>query len=174
MRPTEIAVLFDHLYWMRDRILEAADNAAVSLTGTDHATIRDLRTTLVHELDVEWSWRERLRGPDPTQFAPDDEELEPEDFPSIAAIRGRWSEDEAAMRTWLATLDDAALGAPCRAEADAGRHPFWFHLQHLYTHAIQQFSDCAVLLTASGRSPGELDFLDFALERERRTARGEP
>jgi hypothetical protein len=70
------------------------------------------------------------------------------------------------MRAWLATLDDEALSARCRAERDAA-HPFWVHLQHLYTHAIQQFSDCAVALTLAGRSPGELDFLDFVLERER-------
>ena len=53
------------------------------------------------------------------------------------------------MRAWLATLDEAALEASCRAERDAA-HPFWVHLQHLYTHAIQQFSDCAVSLTLAG------------------------
>ena len=37
---------------------------------------------------------------------------------------------------------------------------------HLYTHGIQQFSDAAVLLTAAGQSPGELDFLDFVERRE--------
>jgi uncharacterized damage-inducible protein DinB len=145
MRPTDIAELFDHLYWMRDRILRAADAPGVPLTTEAHATIRDLRATLVHELDVEWSWRERLAGPDPTEFLAD---------------------DERAMRAWLATLDEAALERPCPAERDA-KHPFWVHLQHLYTHSIQQFSDAAVALTLAGRSPGELDFLDFVLERER-------
>ena len=35
-------------------------------------------------------------------------------------------------------------------------------LVHVYSHAMQQFSDCAVLLTRSGHSPGEIDFLEFA------------
>ena len=166
MRPTDIALLFDHLYWMRDRILAAADAPGVPLSTDAHATIRDLRATLVHELDVEWSWRVRLAAQNPTEFSPDDEELDPTDFETLAAIQSRWAEDEAEMRSWLATLDEAALEAPCRAERDAA-HPFWAHLQHLYTHAIQQFSDCAVSLTLAGRSPGELDFLDFVLERER-------
>jgi hypothetical protein len=72
------------------------------------------------------------------------------------------------MRDWLATLGDDALNGPCRAEAtgsSAGEHPLWFHLQHLYTHAIQQFSETAVLLTRAGHSPGELDFLQFVEER---------
>lgn len=88
------------------------------------------------------------------------------DFRSVAVIRERWAEDEREMRAWLTTLDQAALDAPCRAERDAA-HPFWIHLQHLYTHAMQQFSDCAVTLTLAGRSPGQLDFLDFVMERER-------
>jgi uncharacterized damage-inducible protein DinB len=166
MRPTDLAELFDHLYWIRDRILAAADHDGVPLAAEAHATLRDLRATLVHELDVEWSWRERLRAPDPTHFAASDEDLHPSDFRSVAVIRERWAEDEREMRAWLGTLDQAALDAPCRAERDAA-HPFWIHLQHLYTHAMQQFRDCAVTLTLAGRSPGELDFLDFILERER-------
>jgi uncharacterized damage-inducible protein DinB len=166
MRPSDIAELFDHLYWMRDRILGAADAPGVPLTTEAHATIRDLRSTLIHELDVEWSWRERLSGPDPTEFLADDEELDPNDFRTLDEIRDRWAEDEREMRAWLATLDEAALEGPCPAERGAD-HPFWIHLQHLYTHAIQQFSDCAVTLTLAGRSPRDLDFLDFVLERER-------
>jgi len=166
MRTTDIAALVDHLYWARDRILAAADDPAVPFIDPAAPTLRDLRTTLVHELDVEWSWRVRLAGPDPTEFSPDDEELVASDFADVAAIRTRWAADETAMRAWLATLDDAALAGPCRAEPGGGRHALWFHLQHLYSHAIQQLADAAVLLTAAGRSPGELDFLQFVEETE--------
>jgi uncharacterized damage-inducible protein DinB len=166
MRQSDIVALFDHLYWVRDRILAAASHPGVPLTTEAHATIRDLRATLVHELDVEWSWRERLRSPDPTHFVASDEDLDPNDFRGVDAIRRRWAADEAEMRAWLATLEDAVLEGRCVAERNA-RHPFWVHLQHLYTHGMQQFSDCAVALTLAGRSPGELDYLDFVLERER-------
>src|SRR3954447_26136408 len=109
MRPNDIAELFDHLYWMRDRILAAGDAPGVPLTTDAHATIRDLRATLVHELDVEWSWRERLRSPDQTHFVAIDEELDAYDFHTLAAIRDRWAADETEMRGWLATLDEATL-----------------------------------------------------------------
>lgn len=159
MRPTDVAALFGHLYFLRDRILTAADDPSIDLDAPT-PTLRTLRQTLVHELDVEWSWRERLRGADPTRFSPDDEELDPADFPTVAAIRDRWLEDEREMRGWLATLDEAALNGPCRAEKDRS-HPLWFHLQHLYSHGLQQLADAATILSAAGRSPGELDFLEY-------------
>jgi uncharacterized damage-inducible protein DinB len=156
--------LIDHLYWMRDRVLTRADEPGVALTDPTPPTTRDLRATLVHELDVEWSWRVRLQRDDPTAFSPDDEELDPADFATLDGIRDRWREDEAEMRAWLDTLTDAELAARCRAERDL-EHPFWHHLQHLYTHGIQQLSDAATLLSLQGHSPGELDFLEFVEER---------
>jgi uncharacterized damage-inducible protein DinB len=156
--------LIDHLYWMRDRVLTRADEPDVALTDPAPPTTRDLRATLVHELDVEWSWRVRVQRDDPTVFSPDDEELDPADFATVEAIRERWQEDEAEMRAWLAGLTDADLAVRCRAERDL-EHPFWHHLQHLYTHGIQQLSDAATLLSMHGHSPGELDFLEFVEER---------
>ncbi len=166
MNRADVAILFDHLYWLRDRILERAAAPGVPFVDPGAVTTRDLRATLVHELDVEWSWRRRLAGDDRTAFPADDTELDPADFPSVAAVRERWSRDEAEMRAWLERLTDETLAGPCRVEKTP-RHPFWFHLQHLYSHGLQQLSDAAVLLSAAGHSPGEIDFLEFA-----RTIRG--
>jgi uncharacterized damage-inducible protein DinB len=164
VRKADVDTLLDHLYFVRDRILATAELPGVPLTDAAPVTIRDLRTTLVHELDVEWSWRERLRGSDPTAFSPDDEELKPADFATIASIRARWDTDETEMRAWIAELGETGLEAPCRAEKSTS-HPLWFHVQHIYTHALQQFSDAAVLLTRAGHSPGEIDFLDYLENR---------
>ena len=164
MNGTDVQLLFDHLFWMRDRVLGAADHDSVDFVRAASTTQRDLRATLVHELDVEWSWRVRLQRDDPTAFAPDDRELEPGDFPTLASLRDRWTTDEAETRAWIAGLADEDLIATCRAERDA-THPFWFHLQHLYTHGMQQLSDAASILSTLGRSPGELDFLEFVEER---------
>ena len=166
MQPSEIALIFDHLYWVRDRILDAASAPGVTWPGTAPDGLLDLRATLVHELDVEWSWRQRLTGPDPTAFSVEDVELVPDDFPSVASIRERWTGDEMELRAWLASLSAKALDGPCGAEVSRS-HPLWWHLQHLYTHAIQQLSNAAWLLSADGHSPGGLDFLEFVESRER-------
>jgi uncharacterized damage-inducible protein DinB len=159
MRVTDAAAFFDHLYWIRDRVLAAtAEIDAAALTSTETVTNRDLRATLVHELDVQWSWRERLKGADWDEWGPD-AELTGEDYPTVASIAEHWQRDEADMRDWLASLTDADLDAPPVREEDG--QPLWHYVMHLYSHGLQQFSEAAVLLTRAGRSPGDIGFLEF-------------
>jgi uncharacterized damage-inducible protein DinB len=166
MQPSEIALIFDHLYWVRDRILDTAGDPGVSWPGTAPAGLLGLRATLVHELDVEWSWRRRLTSANPTEFPAEDVELEPGDFPSVGSIRERWTGDEMEMRAWVGSLSAKALDGPCGAETSTS-HPLWAHLQHLYTHGLQQLSNAAWMLSADGHSPGGLDFLEFLEVRAR-------
>ena len=160
MQPSEIALIFDHLYWVRDRILDAAGEPGVTWPGTAPKGLLGLRATLVHELDVEWSWRRRLTSANPTEFPAEDIELVPDDFPTVESIRERWSGDELEMRSWLAGLSAAALDGACGAEHTRS-HPLWWHLQHVYSHSLQQLSNAAWMLTADGHSPGGLDLLEF-------------
>lgn len=163
MRISEATTLIDHLYWTRDLVLDAAarlDTAA--FTSTDTVSNRDLRTTLVHELDVQWSWRERLKGADWDGWGPD-AELRAEDYPTATALREHWARDEVDMRAWLASLTDEDLDAPPVRDED--RLPLWMFVMHLVSHGIQQFSEAAVLLTRAGHSPGEIGFLEFVASR---------
>jgi uncharacterized damage-inducible protein DinB len=165
MRASEAATLFDQLYWARDAILShAAQLGPEAWTATDTVTNRDLRATLVHELDVQWSWRERLRGADWEEWGPD-AELRAENYPTIEALVEHWRRDEAETRAWLAGLTDADLDRPPVRDED--RYPLWYYLMHLVSHGIQQFSEAAVLLTRAGESPGDIGFLEF-VERGQR------
>jgi len=167
MQQSDIALLFDHLYWVRDKILDAADQPGLDWPGEAPAGLRGLRATIVHELDVEWSWRRRLLADDRTDFPADDVELVPDDFEDVATVRARWLEDEREMRAWLDHLGDAELAGPCGVERRGPGHPLWFHLMHVYSHGMQQLSDAAWLLSSQdGGSPGEIDFLEFAASRQ--------
>lgn len=117
------------------------------------------RETLVHALDVEWSWRERLRGlPSETWEA----ELPLDAYPTVAALSERWGRDESEMRAWIDGLSDEELEtAPPHVKGEIGA-PLWFFVMHILTHGTIQRADAAVLLTQAGHSPGDLDFLDFA------------
>jgi uncharacterized damage-inducible protein DinB len=164
MRTTEVATLFEYLYWVRDRILHAASDLTTDeFQATDTVTTRDLRATLVHELDVQWSWRERLKGADWEEWG-EDAELTAGDYPALASVREHWQRDEAEMRAWLASLTDADLDASPVRDEDA--FPLWHYVMHLVSHGIQQFSEAAVLLTRAGHSPGDIGFLEFVRATE--------
>jgi uncharacterized damage-inducible protein DinB len=166
VRAADAVTLFEHLYWIRDRVLgAAAELGAGTFTSGDTVTNRDLRATLVHELDVQWSWRERLKGADWAEWGPD-AELKADDYPTVESVAEHWQRDERDMRDWLASLIDADLDAPPVRDED--RQPLWHYVMHLYSHGLQQFSETAVLLTRAGRSPGDIGFLEFVQATGRR------
>lgn len=161
MRRPDIFSLFGFNYWANRHVLEVASKLAPSeWTAPSAITTRDLRATLVHTLDVEWSWRLRLQKRPSDEWGPD-VELKPANYPDAASLAVHWARDEREMREWLASLDDEALAADWN---DGGKDtfPLWYYLVHLITHSQQQRSDAAVLLTVAGHSPGNIEFLDYA------------
>lgn len=157
MRQRELVTLFDYMYWANQRILVTAarlTNAQFTLPSV--IVGRDLRATLVHTLDTEWSWRLRLQG------RPDAEKaLAASGYGNVAALADHWKRDEAEMRAWVASLDDETLARSIDPDR-SDRYPLWFYLVHLVTHSHQHRSESAQLLTQLGRSPGDIDFLDYA------------
>jgi len=160
MRRKDLETLFGFSYWMKDRVLErAAKLTTAEFQAPSGVTTRDLRATLVHTLDVESSWRARLRG------EPEPKELAVTDYPRASDLIDHWRRDEQAMRAWLASLDDETLekihdlapGSPPKE-----RFPLWYYVLHIHAHTQQQLSDAAVLLTRMRQSPGNIDFLDYA------------
>ena len=170
MDAAALKLLVDHLYWVNHRLLDAAarlDSAAFVRSPT--VASRDLRATLVHELDVEWSWRMALEGRPPEEWG-SDAELVPEDFADVVKLRERWAADEAEMRAWLAGLSDDELAAMSHPGLSRTARPLWQFVVHIVTHGAHQQADAAALLTAAGASPGEIGFLEFlgVTERENR------
>jgi len=78
----------------------------------------------------------------------------------------RWAGEEAEQRAWIGSLTEADLAAPPTMAARSGTRPLWQYLMHILTHSAQQQADAATLLTLAGRSPGEIDFLNFVADRE--------
>src|SRR5512146_89663 len=158
MRHADIDGLFGYLSWLRDRALDEASRlpAEVFLSPATVA-YRDLRSTLVHELDVERSWRRRLRG-EPREAW--DADLAPADYPDPASILADWHRDEAEARDWLAGLTDDELAAPVTANGLEG-FPLSTYLVHVVMHGVESFAAAAILLHRAGPSMGDVGFLDF-------------
>jgi len=93
VRRSEIQALIGYLYWLRDRVVTAADQAGVeAFRAARLGASRDLRATLVHELDFETSWRRRLMGADET-------DLDPADYPTLDTIADYWRHRRLTRRT---------------------------------------------------------------------------
>jgi uncharacterized damage-inducible protein DinB len=160
MNRADIDSLIGWMYWANWKLLDAAEKLSTDeFLAPSTVTTRDLRATLVHELDVEWSWRLNLLG----LLTDATEELRPTDYPDVGAIREHWRRDEADMHAWLESLTDADILAEVPSELSKDRRPLWQYLLHIVTHAAQQQADAATLLSLAGRSPGELGYLEYIM-----------
>jgi len=150
MTIDDIRDLFAFDRWATERILVALDGIDdATWTATQVVDERGLGGILVHHLGATQRWRHGL-AEDGIESRPEKEPL-----PSPAALRAAWAAELVAFEAWLATLDDAWL-----AGDDEGVR-FWQMLAHVVNHGTQHRSEAAAILTQAGRSPGDLDMIDF-------------
>lgn len=123
--------------------------------GYGRGSIHDL---LFHVLRAERGWRIALES------GRQQAGVQPEDFPTLEALRAGFVEEQAAWDRVLAGLDDTALETDVTLinwRGDAWVLPRWRVLQHLTLHAMQHETEIAQLLTVKGRSPGDIDFIFY-------------
>lgn len=158
MRTRDLVLLFEYLYWIRDRVLAgASDLTDDAYLETATVAYRDLRTTLVHELDVERSWRLRLQGTPKDVW---DVTLEAAAYPDIASLADHWQRDEGETIDWLGNLSDSDLAAPVTVNGLEG-FTLSAYLLHVVFHGTESLSAAAILLHRAGSSIGDVGYLDF-------------
>ncbi len=160
MDKPELITLFDYNYWANHCILDAAQQAGAEIfTAPAEVSFGSLRGTLVHVFGTEWMWRMRCQdGISPAQM------ISEQDFPTLESLHERLSEEEKAMRAFLAWLDDADLHRKVRYANTKGQmyeNPIWEILMHIVNHGTQFRSEAGVLLTKAGYSPGDVDLIAY-------------
>lgn len=152
MRIDDIRFLVEFDRWATRRILASLDGLDDGLWSTANAIgDRGLGGILVHHLGATQRWRHGL------SLAPGElPRPEREALPSPPELVTAWDVEWVGWDAWLETLDDGAL-----LSLDE-EIPMWQLLTHVVNHGTQHRSEAAALLTEGGRSPGDLDMVDFA------------
>jgi uncharacterized damage-inducible protein DinB len=153
MQADEIRFLFAYDRWATRRLLGVLDGLdAARWARTDVVGERGLGGILVHHLGASQRWRIGLE----TQGTEEGPEPELEPLPTIDELRERWEAEWTAVDAWLPTLTDDFV-----AYVHEGV-PVWQMLVHVVNHGTQHRAEAAALLTGEGRSPGELDLINYA------------
>lgn len=153
MQADQIRFLFAYDRWATRQVLAVLDALDPAIWSRPNAVgERGLGGVLVHQLGAAQRWRVSLQS----QGAEDGPELENEPLPTVELLRELWEAEWAAVDAWLPTLTDGFL-----AYVHEGV-PIWAMLVHVVNHGTQHRAEAALLLTAHGRSPGELDMINYA------------
>jgi uncharacterized damage-inducible protein DinB len=163
MQIQDMTLLYDYNDWANKRILSAtagfSQEQFVTPTAHNYGT---LRATLLHTLDTEYGWRFLC------QFNKITEDLTEADVPTLDAMVKRWHEEESAMRSYLAGLNDDSLTriVSYTVNDKTRNRVLWHCLLHIVNHGTQHRSEAAAILTSLGQSPGDLDFTVFLSEKQ--------
>ncbi len=152
MKLDDIRFLFGFDRWATTKILNAATGVdAGTWSATKIVDERGLGGILVHNLGASQRWRHGLTGaPGPAPAPEDGPLLEP------AGLQAAWELEWAAYDAWFDRMDPSWLD-----QTEDGIS-LWQALAHVVNHGTQHRSEAAVLLTAAGHSPGDLDMVDYA------------
>ena len=156
MQADEIRWLFSYDRWATRRVLAVLD-ALDPAVWTRPGAVGDwgLGSILVHHLGASQRWRLAFE----TEGNGELPEPERDPLPTIDELRERWQAEWAAVDVWLPTVTDGFL-----AHVHEGV-PLWQMLVHVVNHGTQHRAEAAALLTPEGRSPGELDLINYAEEQ---------
>jgi uncharacterized damage-inducible protein DinB len=163
MTPQDLKLLHDYNTWATQRILTAcAQITPDQFNEPANLPYGGLRTTLIHVLEAEKSWRLRCQH----QF--DFEGLSDSDFPTLVAIQEYWHTENLAWQNYLAGVTESELNEIVSypaGEDEFRQRVVWHCLVHAINHGSQHRSEAAFLLTNHNASPGDLDVTVFLLEQ---------
>lgn len=88
----------------------------------------------------------------------------PEDIDGIDALASMLEIERKGWLELLATFDEVTLFGTLERQSPDGTHyvfTIWKTLQHVILHGMQHHSELARMLTETGNSPGDIDFLSY-------------
>jgi len=164
MRKDELVTLFDYTYWANQRLLAVVRTlSSQELKQTILAGSNSIFEILAHSLGAEMMWWTRLAHGTTLPAIPSRAT-----YASLEDLIERWRTQETEMRKLLDTLSEADLSEPFHYTTTKGKAyemPRWELMMQLVNHETQHRAEAAMLVTALGKSPGDLDFIFYLREK---------
>lgn len=159
---THFQTLFAYHWHVNQRLMErAAQLSQADYTANPGYGRGSIHEVLFHILLTDRGYRlglETGRQPAP---------LPPEDFPDLTSLQTGFEQEQLSWQTLLESLSPAeiegALDLITTLRGDSRPFPRWQLLQQVILHGMQHHTELAQQLTAKGQSPGDIDFIFFAM-----------
>lgn len=155
----QIRHLLDYDEWADERIVAAIDGLGeAELTRPREAYFGTLWNNLLHTLNVQHLWLARWKGTPPPRL----------DEPMTTTWRDAFAASHRELEAYIAPMSDADLDRVVQGQDSRGT-PYAIPLArlaaHLVNHGTQHRAETGLLLERLGRSPGNLDYFRFIVER---------
>lgn len=153
--------------WANEHVLCCCEQISTDqFTQKDDTPWGSIRNQLVHQFGVHRSW---LSWADGSMSGEEAYALQTElsDYQGIDAVRSLWSEVRTQNLAFLERVDDDTLHSVLRVEWPGYQFavPTWKIMLHIAQHSMQHRTEAAMSLTRLGASPGDIDYLFYALEQ---------
>jgi uncharacterized damage-inducible protein DinB len=157
--------------WMNERLYEVA----AALPDDDRkrdlgAFFGSIHRTLNHLLLADRAWLGRFTGDRAVAESRDAAgtpiamtgRLDQELYADFAQLRRERAATDAAIESWVATLDDDALARSFAYRGTSGQrfeHPLWWAVGHFFNHQTHHRGQVTTLLKQLGHDPGVTDLI---------------
>jgi uncharacterized damage-inducible protein DinB len=154
-----LTTLVEHNEWADNKILDAADPLSDDELGRKHGVAgTSIRRTLIHTVGTQLWWLSNWTGEPMRQYARE-----------RSAMREGYGDAHAGLRAFLQAKTPDDWARPITWSFPGGEPvslPLYQTLMQVLEHSVQHRAEIAALLTELGRSPGDLDYIQFQLARQ--------
>lgn len=163
LTPQSLQFMYDYHYWMNAKMLAACE--ALTPTQWDQAmghSWGSVHGVVVHMLAAELIWYARWNGESPKKLA------QPEEYPTLAAVRAAWAPMEAQMRAFIAQCNEARLKADFSWTNTRGQNfsaPLGPVMLHVANHATHHRGELVGMLALLDVAHPEDDLLWYIYDQ---------
>jgi len=155
--------LYDYTYWANRRYLAVAESLTEKqLRGRQGNSWGNIYSVLLHMLSSETVWLRRWQGDFPRAH------LDPNDYPTLNAVREKWIQVEREMRSFMDRQTQESLLQEISYVNFAGKTfhvQLWEMLAHIPNHETHHRGELASMFALMKIPHPEEEFIQYVLDR---------